>query len=156
MFFFKKKRIPEILTAWANKNGFDCANINSRIDNGMTALMHAAQQGDQGVVRILLQGDCNVNLVNTDENNALWFACVSKNQEIVRYLTSFNCDVNNQNVNGATCLMYSASNGEIEIVKALIKAGADINKHTKDGFTALDSATTLPILKYLKPIYKNA
>jgi ankyrin repeat protein len=62
-------------------------------------------------------------------------------------------DLNNQNVNGATCLIYAASAGKIEVVKALVAAGADLSIQTLDGFNALDSAATLPILRYLKPCY---
>lgn len=156
MFFFKKKQMPEILKTWASKHGFDCSNINSRIDNSMTALMYAAKHNDQSVVRILLQEGCDVNLLNDDKNNALWFACISNNREIVRRLISHGCNINNQNINGATCLMHSAFRGDVEIIKELIKAGSDITKTTNDGFNALDSATTVPVLKLLKPVFANA
>lgn len=148
--------IPEELADWARHHGFDRDNINGRIENGMSPLMLVAMQGNCDMVQLLLNHNADVNLLNDDENNALWFACVSDNLLIVRELLGSGCDINNQNVNGATCLIYSASTGKFDIVRELIWAGADIHKQTLDGFNALDSATTLPILKFLKPVYANA
>lgn len=75
---------------------------------------------------------------------------------MVRELVRAGSNINNQNVNGATCLIYAASSGKFDIVRELVQAGADIDKQTLDGFNALDSATTLPILKFLKPMYACA
>ncbi len=148
--------VPEELADWARQQGFEQDNINSRIENGMSPLMLAAMQGDSDVVQLLLKHNADVNLINDDENNALWFACVSNKLTIIRKLLEYGCDINNQNVNGATCLIYSSSTGKFDIVRELILAGADIRKQTLDGFNALDSATTLPILKFLKPVYAGA
>lgn len=148
--------IPEESVEWAKRYGFEHDNINSRIENGMSPLMLAAMQDERDRVQVLLNHGADVNLLNDDENNALWFACVSNNLLIVRKLIESGCNINNQNVNGATCLIYAASTGKFDIVRELIRAGADIRKQTLDGFNALDSATTLPILKFLKPVYASA
>ena len=52
---------------------------------------------------------------------------------------------------GVTCLIYAASIGKLDILRALVEAGADLSRRTIDGFNALDSASTLPVLKFLKP-----
>lgn len=148
-----KTPIPDVLTSWAKRHGFDCTDINSRIENGTSPLMHAARHGELEIVRVLLTADANVNLINDDENNALWFACFSNEVMIVKELIRYGCNINNQNVNGATALIYCASTGKYDIVRELVNAGADLGKQTLDGYTALDSATTLPILKFLKPMY---
>ena len=147
--------VPAEITNWAEHHAFDLTNINSRIENGMSPLMLAAMQGDPAKVNALLIGGANVNLVNDDENNALWFACFSNQIQIAHELIRHGCDVNNQNVNGASCLIYAASTGKYDFVRELIQASADISKQTLDGYNALDSATTLPILKMLKPLYRN-
>jgi len=36
------------------------------------------------------------------------------------------------------------------VLKCLVEAGADLSKETSGGYTALDSAATLPVLKYLR------
>lgn len=149
------KSVPAEITKWAEQHAFDVTNINSRIENGMSPLMLAAMQGDPAKVNALLIGGANVNLVNDDENNALWFACFSNQIQIARELIHYGCNINNQNVNGATCLIYAASTGKYDIASELIQVGADISKKTLDGYNALDSTTTLPILKMLKPLYSN-
>ena len=148
--------IPDVLTSWAKRHGFDCGNVNSRIENGMTPLMQATMHGELEVMRVLLTAGAEVNLTNDDDNNALWFACVSNEIMLVRELLHYDCNINNQNVNGATALIYCSSTGKFDIVKKLVKSGADLSKQTLDGFNALDSANTLPILKYLKPVYAGA
>jgi rhodanese-related sulfurtransferase len=144
------------LTHWLTQAGFDPGNINSRIDNGMSALMLAALQDEAGIVQALLAAGADVNLVNDDDNNALWFACVSENIEIIELLVAHQISLDNQNANGATCLIYAASAGKLDVVKALVELGADLDKSTLDGFSALDSAATLPILQFLKPHYAAA
>lgn len=151
-----KTPIPEGLLEWAKRHGFEHDNINSRIENGMSPLMLAAMQGERDMVQVLLNHGADVDLLNDDENNALWFACVRNKLLIVRELISHGCNINNQNVNGATCLIYAASTGKFDIVRELIRAGANIRNQTLDGFNALDSATTLSILKFLKSVYANA
>ncbi len=148
-----KTPIPDVLTGWAKRHGFDCNNINSRIENGTSPLMHAARHSELEIIRVLLTAGADVNLINDDENNALWFACFSNEVMIVKELIRYGCNINNQNVNGATALIYCASTGKYDIVRELVKANADVRKQTLDGYTALDSATTLPILKFLRPMY---
>lgn len=143
-------------TVWLGGFGFDTGNLNSRIDNGMSALMVAARHARADVVDELLEAGADVNLINDDENPALWFACVSGDPHIVRRLIRAGADLDNQNVNGATCLIYAASSGKHEVVELLVEAGADLSRQTLDGFTALESAATLPVLKYLKPRYATA
>lgn len=146
-------RLSNTTTLWLESFGFDTSNLNSRIDNGMSALMVAAKDKQLDVVKELVEAGIDVNLLNDDGNPALWFACVSGDTGIIRHLVRNHADINSQNVNGATCLIYAASAGKLDVVKALIEAGADMARQTLDGFTALDSASTLPILRLLKPYY---
>ena len=140
------------LTAWLQKCGFDTRNLNSRIENGMSPVMAAALEGEFDILKMLIQNNADLNLVNDDENNALWFACFTEDLLIIDLLIQHGINIDHQNVNGATSLIYAASAGKQEVIKALINAGADTNKMTLDGFTALDSAATLPILKLLRPL----
>jgi rhodanese-related sulfurtransferase len=149
-------RLSQAAVSWAAPLGFDTANLNSRIDNGMSMLMMAAMQGRYDIALDLLQAGADTNLVNDDENNALWFACYSGHTELLHALIEHGADVDNQNVNGATCLIYAASAGKLEAVEILVDAGADLDATTHDGFNALDSAATLPILRHLRPRYASA
>jgi ankyrin repeat protein len=149
----KKPQLSENLTKWLVDSGFAPDNLNSRIENGMTAIMQAAVMAETSFVQELLNAGIDLKALNDDENNALWFACFSENIEIINLLLQHGIDIDNHNVNGATCLIYAASAGKFAVVKALIEAGADIHHTTLDGYNALDSASTIEILKYLKPQY---
>lgn len=148
--------ISPTLSKWLDDYGFDPGNINSRIENGMSALMQAAYLAERAMVEELLLSGIDINLLNNDENNALWFACVSEDVEIIKLLAANGIDINHRNVNGATSLIYAASAGKFSVVQRLVEAGADIQSKTLDGFTALDSASTIEILKFLKPQYAAA
>jgi len=135
---------------WLEDQGFEPDNLNSRIDNGMSALMQAALLAETDFAGQLLEAGMDVNLLNDDENNALWFACYSECMEIINMLIACGIDLDNTNVNGATCLIYAASAGKYNVVRKLVEAGANPDHQTLDGFSALDSASTLEVLKYLK------
>ena len=142
--------VSEQVQHWLLDQGFELANLNSRITNGMTPLMQAALMAETTFVQILLEAGADVDLVNNDMNNALWFACVSESVEIIALLIEHGININNSNVNGATSLLYAASAGKYAVVKTLVEAGADLSLQTLDGFTALDSASTLEVLRFLK------
>ena len=147
--------VSDELEHWLGMSGFEQKNLHARIMNGMTCLMYATLQGETGFVTELLHAGVDVNLINDDGNNALWFACVNNNLEIIRLLLEYGIDIDNQNVHGATALIYAASTGKVEVVKLLTENKANLYKKTRDDFTALDSAASLPVLKYLKQCYSQ-
>ena len=140
------------LDHWMDAHGFTPGNLNSRIDNGMSPLMWAALKGERDMVEALLALGADPNHVNDDDHHALWFACVHGDPDLVSLLIAQGADVDNQNVNGATCAIYAASTGKLEIVKRLVRAGADLSRETSGGYNALESASTLPVLKYLRGV----
>lgn len=141
------------LKHWLRMNGFDVANLNIRIQNGMTCLMLASLQGNSTMVGELIEAGVDIDLLNDDRNNALWFASVSEDEQTIRLLLDKGIDIDNQNVNGATALIYAASAGKVGVVKLLTDHNADLYKKTHDDFTALDSAASMPVLKHLKQCY---
>ncbi|MBD3811271.1 MAG: hypothetical protein IE917_03490 [Betaproteobacteria bacterium] len=116
------------LAAWLLAHDFPADRLHARIDNGMSPLMLAALKGERALVEELLALGADPNHVNDDDHHALWFACV----------------------HGATCAIYTASTGKLDVLKRLVEAGADLSRETTGGYTALDSASTLPVLKYLR------
>lgn len=144
------------LRQWLNANGFDSSDCNSRAARGMTPLMHAALQGERDRVEALLAAGADPRLLNDDHHQALWFACVNGDPQLVKRLIEAGCDFDRRNVNGITCAIYAASAGRLEALRVLAEAGADLGIRTPDGFDALDSAATLPVLRYLKPLVNQA
>lgn len=123
--------------------------MSGLVQGPQTELMQAARYGDLVRIKLLL-GHSDVNELNSDHNNALWFACFSNSKKAVKLLLEHGVDIDNQNVNGATALIYSASAGRTAIVKLLLEAGADISLTTLDDFTALELAANLKIMKMLR------
>ncbi len=141
--------------AWMRSQGFDPDDLNSRIDLGMSALMIATLKGDLAQVDWLLQQGADPNPINDDGHHALWFACVNGDLALVDRLIEAGGKVNNRNVNGVTSAIYAASTGKIEVLKRLLAAGADPAIRTDDGYNALDSASTLEVLRFLKPMMQQ-
>lgn len=141
------------LREWLKQNTFDDTDLNGKSENGMTPLMTASLKGDTEIVEELLKNEVNINLVNDDGNNALWFACVSENADIIKSLIVGGIYADNRNVNGATALIYAASAGKLQAVKELVSAGVSMEITTHDGFTAFHLASTVEILKFLKPFF---
>jgi len=144
------------LAAWLTEHGFPLDRLHARIDNGMSPLMLAALKGERSLVEELLALGADPNHVNDDDHHALWFACVHGDPELVSLLIAHGAHVDNQNVNGATCAIYTASTGKLDVLKRLVEAGARLDKETSGGYTALDSASTLPVLKYLRGVVAAA
>jgi len=144
------------LSSWLSQHGFPPDRLHARIDNGMSPLMLAALKGERSLVEELLALGADPNHVNDDDHHALWFACVHGDPELVSLLIARGANVDNQNVNGATCAIYTASTGKLDVLKRLVEAGASLDKETSGGYTALDSASTLPVLKYLRSVVAAA
>lgn len=142
--------VSEQLQHWLLEQGFLLGNLNGRIANGMTPLMQAAMLAETAFVKMLLEAGADANLLNDDLNSALWFACVSESTEIIKLLVEYGINLDNSNVNGATSLIYAASAGKYPVVKQLVESGADLSMQTLDGFSALDSASTIEILRFLR------
>lgn len=150
--FSAEAAVPAVdLAAWLGRWGFPAdGGVHCRLDNGMSPLMVAALKGDRAMVEMLLAKGANPNHVNEDDHHALWFACVHGDPDLVSLLLERGADVDNQNVNGVTCAIYAASTGKLEILKRLVAAGADLGKENYVGASALDSASTLAVLRYLQ------
>jgi ankyrin repeat protein len=146
----------EFTRNWLLSHGFDRADLNSRVDLGMTPLMLAALQGKHELVQVLLGAGADPRAVNDDEHHALWFACVHGDIDLVKRLIEAGSDLNNRNVNGVTCAIYAASTGKLDVLQALVEAGADLTITTHDDVSVLESAATLPVLRYLRPLLRKA
>lgn len=148
----RTKETSPVLEAWMGNKGFPAGHIHARTDNGKSPLMLAALEGEIGLVEELVALGADPNHLNDDHHHALWFACVHGNPYLVERLIGHGANVDDQNVNGATCAIYAASTGKLEVLRKLVEAGADLGKETDGGYSALESASTLPVLKYLRGI----
>ncbi len=147
--------LPDPLNAWLTAHDFHANAADNTTDNRTTPLMCACRLGELAVIETLVQLGVEVNALNSDGNNALWFACFNGNLDIIDYLVRHGIDINHQNDNGATCLMYAASASKHQVVERLLVAGADTSLKSLDDFTALDMAASLECLNLLRRVTKT-
>ncbi len=142
--------LSEGLFSFLNAHGFDCSQLDSPREHGLTPLMRAALAGRADLVDELLRLGAEVGHRNADGNNALWLACVASDATGVRRLIEAGIDVDNRNDTGATALMYASSSGKAEMVRLLLDAGADARIRNQDDARALDLASSWDCLTLLR------
>ena len=101
-------------------------NLDLTDNYSISALMYAAQNGHDNVVRILINAGADVDLTNED-SNALFLATNKGHAEVVNSLIEAEADVNWINIFKQSALMIAVYKGHAEVINSLIKAGADVN-----------------------------
>lgn len=120
------------------------ANVNAAGKDGETALMSAALNASDELVRMLVAAGANVNAKNRAGKTALMYAprYHNSNPEVVRVLLAAGADVNAADEEGRTALMQAAFVGSAEIAGLLLGAKASVNAKDRKGMTALMHAGT--------------
>lgn len=108
---------------------------------GITALQVASTNGDEEIVKLLLQKpDIRVNAPDQNTGFTALIHATQNNQEnIVKLLLQVpNIDINVQDKEGFTALMWASINGNENITKLLLQArNINFNAQNKVGSTAL-------------------
>lgn len=105
-----------------------------------TALMWAANEGHDEVVRVLLDHGAAIEAKEREGKTSLILAATNAQLDVVRELSDRGVDVNVQGKDGWTALFWAAANGHLEVVRELHDRGADVNIKDNDGDTALINA----------------
>lgn len=82
-------------------------------------LIKAARNGDEKIVKTLLENGANVNHANQFGYTALMWAANNGHLEIVKTLLANGANIKAVNKYGETALTLAKSNGHLEIVKIL-------------------------------------
>jgi uncharacterized protein len=115
---------------------------NARNEEGMTALMLAANLGNLEMVQALIDSGADVNVTDERGFTALFHGCYNAEcdrgyPDVVRALIDAGADVETRIVFGVRPLMYAAGYGEAGVVEALLEGGADPLARNEGGRTAL-------------------
>jgi ankyrin repeat protein len=119
-----------------------------------TALMKAAQKGDDEKVSSLLNSGANPN-VASPEGTPLMMAVAGTNAKLILLLLQHGADPNfGTPAGGESAIMIAADKGETRIVKMLLAAGADVNYADSKGDAAVSLATYKGHLTTVKVLIK--
>jgi len=113
------------------------ASADTRLDNGKTLLMIAAEQGLADAVRVLLDRHARTDLRTSDGATAVMYAAWGGHDPVVRALAEGGADLDTTNSDGKTALMAAAARGHQEVARTLIQRGVMVDRTTAYGWSAL-------------------
>jgi ankyrin repeat protein len=120
----------------------DSALVNSKDKDDKTPLFIAAEQGNVGVIEVLLDKGADVNAQGRFYGNALYAASTYGHKEIATLLLDKGADVNAQGGEYGNALQAALEKGYTEIVTLLLDKGADVNAQGRFYGNALYAAST--------------
>lgn len=95
-------------------------------DDGLTALMIAAQKNNLLMIEQLLSAGSSPNVQSpNNRQSALLFTIKGRNVEVIRTLLDYGANVNHQNGSADTLLHLALRNRFLSVVKLLVTRGAD-------------------------------
>ena len=113
------------------------AYVNQAREDGVTALMHAAQVGRTGSMLALLEQGAIVDQTTINGITALLYAAANNKIASVKALLDRGAAIDHANSHGRTALIWAAKIGSIVMVQALLDRGANCKLADEDGDTAL-------------------
>lgn len=112
--------------------------IESKANDGSTALHIAASYGHLAMVALLIQLKANINALKSQKLTPLHSALQLKHFDVCELLIKSGADVQIKDNNDRTPLLYTANFGcSIKLVKDLISNGADVHEKLHDGRNSL-------------------
>jgi ankyrin repeat protein len=122
---------------WSSKNdcemsarlllAADSALVNSKDKDDKTPLFIAAEQGNVGVIEVLLDKGADVNAQGGGYGNALYAASAGGHKETATLLLDKGADVNAQGGAYGNALQAASYDGHKEVATLLLDKGADVN-----------------------------
>ncbi len=119
-------------------------NLEIRYDYGLTALQLAAEKGQEGMVRYLLENGADINSRDQPGNTALHVAVRKGYRTIATLLLDAGSDVNVRDFNGNAPIHESlTANDNFAMTTMLLDRGADPNLKNGSGSTPLHMTVLL-------------
>lgn len=104
------------------------------------ALVEAAQLGNIGYVKSMINGGANINSVDASGQTALIKAASSGNDKMVAALLAGGANINFADPDGNVPLHFAAQNDHPDVMQILISKGAIINVKNNKGQTPMELA----------------
>lgn len=135
--WFSKKRF---LRASQSGNVFHIRSQIKAVDPETinTALIHAANCGQDDVVKVLLEGGADPQAKDDQEFTAFIWAAYQGYEDVVQVMLDFGIGSNQRTKDGRTALMWAVKAGRIDTVQCFLDSDkADLTAKDGSGFTAL-------------------
>jgi hypothetical protein len=129
--------------------------INTQDENGSTALSNASHDGENDLVKLLIENNADIELTDKYGFTPFMVAAYNGHMKIVKMLHDNGADIDKQNDNGNTALSLSCDFGQIRSVKLLMDYGANPNTSSIYGLTPLMAAITRYQQDVAKFLIKN-
>jgi ankyrin repeat protein len=107
---------------------------------GATPLLLAAERGQAGVVRMLLDARCDIEKTNVRGHTPLYGAAKGGSVAVIRDLLAAGSNLEKASVSGCTPLLVASIKGNADAVRELIAAGACKDRGDNDDNTSLYAA----------------
>jgi len=91
-------------------------------------LHYACRNGNENIVKYLVDHGAYINKQNEYGETSLHYACRNGNENIVKYLVEHGADINKQNSFHETPLHIACMSGSENIVEYLIEKGVEVDK----------------------------
>jgi len=91
-------------------------------------------------VKVLVDAEANLNLIDADGRSALHAAAQEGSAEVITILVCAKAKLNLVDKSGYTPLISAASKGHATCISLLLGAGAELETKNKHGETARDAA----------------
>jgi ankyrin repeat protein len=131
------------------------STINLQTNDGVTALMLAANGGNLKGIDFLLVNGANIDLKDKIGDTALMISLYNSKVDVSKLLIEKGANCNIQNNVGESALMISISKNCHEISKLIIEKNANINLYTNAGKTALMYAAEKGNFELVDLLIKN-
>ncbi|MEO6921384.1 MAG: ankyrin repeat domain-containing protein [Collimonas sp.] len=127
------------------------ADANISNNEGETALMAAAMNGDPSVLHAVINANTNLNAQDAQGFTALMLIAAQPdgNGDALNVLIKSGADVHLKDSNGDTALILASMRGNLDATRALIKAGSRIADKNMQGLSALGISRRGDIRKLL-------
>lgn len=118
-------------------------------------IVNAIENGNEEMLKALIEKGANVNFQDEDGNTALMLAIEREDEKTAKLLIENGADVNLQNKNGITALMLAMNDDKVEVVEKLIENKVYINFQDNSGRTALMMAVSYGNMKMIEKLIEN-
>ena len=123
-----------------SKLALRCPDVNARDNEGVTAVMMAAREGNWHMIPGLVLSGASLNMKDMDQYTALHWACHEGETDCVAVLLDCKANLNDVDSAGWTPLMLAVHVGCNEAAQLLIDSDAKLLQTNNEGGTAYDLA----------------